>query len=127
MARRPELGYYLMLRLPGAAYGVFVRTTISLLALIATLVAPAVAQTSTTATAGRPATVKPLPMADGTYTAVVEKVLDTKRVVVKLSNGAEATLTTARENVDFSKCQTNQQIMFSLINGLVAVYAPVSP
>lgn len=101
------------------------RTTISLLALIATLVAPAVAQTSTTA--GRPATVKPLPMADGTYTAVVEKVLDTKRVVVKLSNGAEATLTTARENVDFSKCQTNQQIMFSLINGLVAVYAPVSP
>jgi len=102
-----------------------VRTTISLLALIAALAAPAVAQTSTTA--GRPAAVKPVPLADGTYTAVVEKVLDTKRVVVKLSNGAEATLATARENVDFSKCQTNQQIKFSLINGLVAVYAPVSP
>jgi len=103
-----------------------VRTTISLLALIAALAAPAVAQTSTTATAGSPA-VKPVPLADGTYTAVVEKVLDTKRVVVKLSNGAEATLATARENVDFSKCQANQQIKFSVINGLVAVYAPVSP
>jgi ABC-type Fe3+-hydroxamate transport system substrate-binding protein len=102
-----------------------VRTTISLLALIAALVAPAVAQTSTTASS--PATVKPVQMADGTYTAIVEKVLDTKRVVVKLSSGAEATLTTARENVDFSKCQTNQQIRFSVINGLVAVYAPVSP
>ena len=125
MARRPELGYYLMLRPPGAAYGVFVRTTISLLALIAALTAPAVAQTSTTASSA--ASVKPVQMADGTYTAVVEKVLDTKRIVVKLSNGAEATLTTAKENVDFSKCQTNQQIKFSVINGLVAVYAPVSP
>ena len=101
------------------------RTTLSLLALVAALVAPAVAQTSTTA--GSPATVKSVQMADGTYTAVVQKVLDTKRIVVKLSNGAEATLTTAKDNVDFTKCQTNQQIKFSVINGLVAVYAPVSP
>lgn len=101
------------------------RTTISLLALIAALVAPAVAQTSTTASS--PATAKAVPMADGTYTAVVEKVLDTKRIVVKFSTGAEATLATIRSNVDFSKCQTNQQIRFSLINGLVAVYAPLEP
>jgi UDP-galactopyranose mutase len=66
-------------------------------------------------------------MPDGTYTAVVEKVLDTKRIVVKLSTGAETTLTTVKPNVDFTKCQTNQQIKFSVINGLVAVYAPVSP
>ena len=101
------------------------RTTITLLALVAALVAPAVAQTSTTASSA--ATVKPVQMADGTYTAVVEKVLDTKRIVVKLSNGAETTLTTAKDNVDFTKCQTNQQIKFSVIKGLVAVYAPVSP
>jgi len=102
-----------------------VRTTISLFALAAVLAAPAVAQTSTTASSS--ATVKPVQMADGTYTGVVEKVLDTKRIVVKLSNGVETTLATAKENVDFSKCQTNQQIKFSVINGLVAVYAPVTP
>ncbi len=100
------------------------RTTISLLALIAALAAPAVAQTSTTVT--RATTLKPVQMPDGTYTAVVEKVFDNKRILVKLSNGAETTLMTTRDNVDFSKCQTNQQIKFSMINGFVAVYAPLT-
>ncbi len=97
--------------------------TISLLAFIAALAAPAVAaQTSAT----RTAVTNTAPLPDGTYTAVVQKVLDTKDVVVKLSNGAQATLKTNKDNVDFTKCQTNESIRFSVINGLVAVYAPES-
>ncbi len=97
--------------------------TISLLAFIAALAAPAVAaQTST-----RTAAANPAQLPDGTYTAVVQKVLDTKDVVVKLSNGSQATLKTNKDNVDFTKCQTNQSIRFSVINGLVAVYAPETP
>ena len=103
--------------------GDFVRT-ISLLAFIAVLAAPAVAaQTTTTRTAATNSGQLP----DGTYTAVVQKVIDTKDVLVKLSNGAQATLKTAKDNVDFTKCQTNQTIRFSVINGLVAVYAPETP
>ena len=97
--------------------------TISLLAFIAALAAPAVAAQTTTHTAA--ANTGQLP--DGTYTAVVQKVIDTKDVVVKLSNGSQATLKTAKDNVDFTKCQTNQTIRFSMINGLVAVYAPETP
>jgi len=98
--------------------------TISLLALVAALAAPAVAQTSKTA---RTAVTNPAQLPDGTYTAVVQRVLDTKDIVVKLSNGTQATLKTNKDNVDFSKCQTNEPIRFSVINGLVAVYAPDSP
>ncbi len=99
--------------------------TISLLAFIAALAAPAVAAQTTTTT--RTAVTNPAQLPDGTYTGVVQKVIDTKDVVVKLSNGAQATLKTAKDNVDFTKCQTNQSIRFSVINGLVAVYAPESP
>ena len=100
--------------------------TISLLAFIAALAAPAVAaQTSTSTT--RTAVTNPAQIPDGTYTGVVQKVLDSKNIVVKLSNGSQATLKTTRDNVDFSKCQTNETIRFSLISGTVAVYAPESP
>jgi uncharacterized protein with FMN-binding domain len=100
--------------------------TISLLALIAALAAPAVAAQTSTATT-RTAVTNPAQMPDGTYTGVVQKVLDNKSIVVKLSNGTQATLKTVKDNVDFSKCQNNEAIRFSLINGLVAVYAPDSP
>ncbi len=100
--------------------------TISLLALIAALAAPAVAAQAST-TASRTAVTNPAQMPDGTYTGVVQKVLDNKSIVVKLSNGTQATLKTVKDNVDFSKCQTNEAIRFSLINGMVAVYAPDSP
>jgi len=100
--------------------------TISLLAFIAALAAPAVAaQTSSSTT--RTAVTNPAQIPDGTYTGVVQKVLDSKDIVVKLSNGSQATLKTTRDNVDFSKCQTNEKIRFSLISGTVAVYAPESP
>ena len=100
--------------------------TISLLAFIAALAAPAVAaQTSTSTT--RTAVTNPAQIPDGTYTGVVQKVLDSKSIVVKLSNGSQATLKTTRDNVDFSKFQANEAIRFSLISGTVAVYAPESP
>jgi len=92
-----------------------------MIALIAALAAPAAAQTSTTTHNTAQNTVQ---MADGTYTGVVQKVVDPKTIVIKLANGTQTTLKTTRANVDFSKCQTNQSIKFSLVNGLVAVFAP---
>lgn len=94
------------------------RKLLPLLALIAACAAPAVA------VAGN--TVDPTLIPDGTYTATVEKVVDSKHILVKLDNGMEATLTTNRSNVDFSKVNTNDKIMMSLIKGLVAVYAKKS-
>ncbi|HLI97590.1 MAG TPA: hypothetical protein VKT72_16085 [Candidatus Baltobacteraceae bacterium] len=91
------------------------RKLLTLLALIAATAAPAVA------TAGN--TVDPTLIPDGTYTATVEKVIDSKHILVKLDNGMEANLTTNRSNVDFSKVAANDHIMMSLIKGLVAVYA----
>ena len=95
--------------------------TITLFALIAALAAPAAAQTTTTTHNAAQNTVQ---MADGTYTGVVQKVVDPKTIVIKLPNGSQTTLKTTRPNVDFSKCQANEQIKFSLVNGVVAVYAP---
>lgn len=89
------------------------RKLVSLLALAAAIAAPAAVSA---------ATVDPSLIPDGTYTATVEKVVDSKHVVVKLDNGMEANLTTNRSNVDFSKVGTNDKIKMSLIKGLVAVY-----
>ncbi|HET9096168.1 MAG TPA: hypothetical protein VFN37_05875 [Candidatus Baltobacteraceae bacterium] len=91
------------------------RKLLPLLALIAATAAPAIASAGNT--------VDPSLIPDGTYTATVEKVVDSKHVLVKLDNGMEATLTTNRANVDFSKVTPNDHIMMSLIKGLVAVYA----
>lgn len=91
------------------------RKLLPLLALIAATAAPAIASAGNT--------VDPSLIPDGTYTATVEKVVDSKHVLVKLDNGMEATLTTNRANVDFSKVTANDHIMMSLIKGLVAVYA----
>jgi len=90
-----------------------VRKTLSLLALIAAIAAPATASAATV-----DATLIP----DGTYNATVEKVADAKHMTVKMENGVETTLTTNRPNVDFSKAKPNDQIKLSLIKGMVAVY-----
>lgn len=89
------------------------RKTLSLLALIAAIAAPATASAATV-----DATLIP----DGTYNATVEKVADAKHMTVKMENGVETTLTTNRPNVDFSKAKPNDQIKLSLIKGMVAVY-----
>ncbi len=94
------------------------RKLLSLLALIAALAAPAAALAGNT--------VDPTLIPDGTYTATVEKVVDSKHILVKLDNGMEANLTTNRSNVDFSKISANDHIMMSLIKGMVAVYAKKS-
>lgn len=91
------------------------RKLLPLLALLTVFAAPAVALAGNT--------IDPSLIPDGTYTATVEKVVDSKHILVKLDNGMEATLTTTRANVDFSKVSANDHIMMSLIKGLVAVYA----
>jgi hypothetical protein len=63
---------------------------------------------------------------DGTYTVKVERVLDSKHVVVTMDNGAETTLTAGRDTVDFSKVKQNDQIKLSLIKGNVMVYADLT-
>ncbi|HET6895217.1 MAG TPA: hypothetical protein VFH72_07560 [Candidatus Baltobacteraceae bacterium] len=94
------------------------RKLLPLLALIAAFAAPAAALAGNT--------VDPTLIPDGTYTATVEKVVDSKHILVKLDNGMEANLTTNRSNVDFSKISANDHIMMSLIKGMVAVYAKKS-
>lgn len=95
--------------------GDIVRKLLPLLAFLASIAAPVAA------VAGN--TVDPSLIPDGTYTATVEKVVDSKHILVKLDNGMEAQLTTNRSNVDFTKCSTNDHIMMSLIKGMVAVFA----
>lgn len=92
------------------------RKLLPLLALLAATAAPMGALAANT--------VDPSLIPDGTYTATVEKVVDSKHILVKLDqNGMETTLTTNRSNVDFSKVAANDHIMMSLIKGMVAVYA----
>jgi hypothetical protein len=63
---------------------------------------------------------------DGTYTVKVEKVLDSKHVLVVMDNGAETTLPAGRESVDFSKVKQSDSIKLSLIKGSVMVYADLT-
>jgi hypothetical protein len=70
----------------------------------------------------RAAVVASTSIPDGTYTAKVVKVIDSKHVDVTLDNGNEATLPAGRATVDFSKVQANDTIKFSLISGSVVVY-----
>jgi hypothetical protein len=68
------------------------------------------------------ATVAASALADGTYTAKVERVIDSKHVQVLMDGGSETTLPAGRASVDFSKLQTNDQIKLSLISGSVMVF-----
>jgi len=90
-----------------------VRKILTLAAILAAVAAP---------TAAMAATVDPSLLPDTTYKGVVEKVVDNKHILVKLENGMEALLTTERSNIAFDKCKPNDQIMMSLIKGLVVVY-----
>lgn len=89
------------------------RKTLTIISMLAALAAPA---------AVLAATVDPSLIPDGTYKGQVEKVVDSKHILVKLDNGMEAQLTTDRAHVTFDKCKPNDQIMMSLIKGMVAVY-----
>ncbi len=72
--------------------------------------------------ATRAATVGATTIPDGTYTAKVVKVVDSKHVDVLLDNGQETMLSAGRPYVDFSKVQPNDHIKLSLIKGNVMVY-----
>lgn len=63
---------------------------------------------------------------DGTYTVKVEKVLDSKQMLVTMDNGAETTLSAGRDSVDFGKVHPNDQVKLSLIKGKVMVYADLT-
>lgn len=72
------------------------------------------------------ATIEASLIPDGTYTVKVERVIDSKHMLVTMDNGAETTLSAGRETVDFSKCKQNDQVKLSLIKGNVMVYADLT-
>ena len=63
---------------------------------------------------------------DGTYTVKVERVIDSKHMLVTMDNGAETTLSAGRDSVDFTKVKANDQVKLSLIKGNVMVYADLT-
>ncbi|HXW76051.1 MAG TPA: hypothetical protein VEJ20_01430 [Candidatus Eremiobacteraceae bacterium] len=73
-------------------------------------------------TAAAASTVDPATIPDGTYTVKVVKVVDPKHIEVSMDTGADATLTSGRASVDFSKVQSNDQLKLSLIKGTVVVF-----
>ncbi|HVA34379.1 MAG TPA: hypothetical protein VNG31_09540 [Candidatus Baltobacteraceae bacterium] len=83
-------------------------------ALLASILAPSAALAANTIDSSL--------IPDGTYTVKVERVLDSKHVLVTMDNGAETTLSAGRQTVDFSKVKQNDQIKLSLIKGSVMVY-----
>lgn len=93
------------------------RRILPLLVLLAAVAAPI------SALAG---TVDPTLIPDGTYTAKVEKVLDSKHVeIMMVDNGMVTTVTTDRPQfVDFGKVKPNELIKLTLIKGMVRVYGP---
>jgi hypothetical protein len=89
------------------------KRTLSLLAVIFSLLGPAAALAATVSSTAIP---------DGTYTVKVEKIVDSKHVQVVMDNGSQTTLTAGRSTVDFSKLQPSDQIKVSIIQGTVMVY-----
>ena len=89
----------------------------SALALIAAVAAP---------TAVLAASIDASLIPDGTYTVKVNKIIDAKHMDVSMDNGSEATLSTARDSVDFSKIKPGDQVKLSLIKGQVMVYLDLS-
>lgn len=74
------------------------------------------------ATAGA-ATIAASLIPDGTYTVKVEKVVDSKHLVVLMDNGAETTLEAGRPNVDFGKVSAGDSLKLSTGTGKVLVFA----
>ncbi len=93
------------------------RTLSAVALLLATLSAPIAAGA---------ATIDASLIPDGTYTVKVERVVDSKHILVTMDNGTEATLSAGRDSVDFSKVKANDQVKLSLIKGNVMVYADIT-
>jgi hypothetical protein len=72
--------------------------------------------------AARCAALDPATLPDGTYTVKVVKVVDPKHVEVVMDSGADTTLTSGRDSVDFSKVRSDDQLKLSLIKGNVVVF-----
>lgn len=59
---------------------------------------------------------------DGTYTCVVDKVIDATHILVSMDNGEQTTLTAGRANVNFSKVKPTDKLKLSLSKGQVLVF-----
>jgi ATP-dependent 26S proteasome regulatory subunit len=89
-----------------------VRNPLAIAALVSALLAPVAALANTV-----DATLIP----DGTYIVKVEKVADSRHILVKMDNGIETTLS-AKGSVDFSKVKSNDTVKLSVTGGKVPVY-----
>lgn len=87
---------------------------LSLVALVALFLSPAVAVAANTIDASL--------IPDGTYTVKVEQTVDSKHIKVTMDNGAETTLSAGRDSVDFGKVKVGDSVKLSLIKGQVMVY-----
>lgn len=83
------------------------------LSLAVALVLPIVASAATIPAASIP---------DGTYTCVVDKVIDATHILVSMENDEQTTLTSGRESVDFSKVKPGDKLKLSLGKGEVLVF-----
>ncbi|HEY8314831.1 MAG TPA: hypothetical protein VIG51_11785 [Candidatus Baltobacteraceae bacterium] len=88
------------------------RNPLAIAALVSALLAPVAALANTV-----DATLIP----DGTYIVKVEKVADSRHILVKMDNGIETTLS-AKGSVDFSKVKSNDTVKLSVTGGKVPVY-----
>ncbi|HEV3153212.1 MAG TPA: hypothetical protein VGZ02_05375 [Candidatus Baltobacteraceae bacterium] len=73
--------------------------------------------------AAQAATVDPSLIPDGTYTVQIERVVDSKHIVIKMDNGMESAISTNRVNVSFDRLSANDTVKMSIIKGIVAVFA----
>lgn len=87
------------------------------LTLATALVLPIVASAATT-----DATIDATLIPDGTYTCVVDKVVDATHILVSMDNGAKTELTSGRDNVVFNKVQPSDKLKLSLAKGRVLVF-----
>ena len=92
--------------------------TLAALALAFSALAPVIALAGTTIDA----TLLP----DTTYTVKVEKVIDSKHILVDMDNGTSTTLTAGRATVDFSKVKDGDSLKLSTSKGTVLVFLDIT-
>jgi hypothetical protein len=70
------------------------------------------------------ALVDPTLIPDGTYVVLVEKVVDSAHIVVKMDNGMETTF--AADGVDFGDVKPDQKLKISVVRGKIPVFRVAS-
>lgn len=88
--------------------------TLAALALVACVTSPLIALAGTTIDASL--------LPDTTYTVKVEKVIDSKHILVDMDNGTSTTLSAGRPTVDFSRVHSGDTLKLSTSKGTVLVF-----